>query len=364
MASRSYSEYIVAMRLTVLIHSVILLSLATIAYATPQCPHPALRVGAVVPLSAGPVSVGTSIMNGIILADEIHDLNKCVEFIFEDDQFAPKNTVLAVRKLVERDHVQGLIISTSPTALAVNDIAEQYKVPMIALSILQKVVGNRKFVMDHFITVEEETRLVIDEFRRRKYKNVAVVSTLNDAMLTLRDNFISAVSPTPILSNEEFKKDDFDFRTTSAKIAKLNPDSVYILLYPPQTGLFVKELRASGFKNPIFGAHNIEDPHEVEVAHGAMTGMWYVNGDESGFDFHPTYKKRFGSDASLGGANGYDIAKLFIEASSAEDINQYLHTVKNFRGAFGIYDASGKGNFFIPGVIREVTPNDFVTLTR
>ncbi len=331
---------------------------------TAECLRPRLRIGAVIPLSAGPVSIGKSIMEGIILADEIHDRSGCVEFIFEDDQGLAKNTVLAVQKLIMEDKVKGLIISTAPTALAVNDIAEQYKIPMVALSILQKVVGTRRYVINHFVTVEEETRVALDEFKRRGYNTVAVLSTINDAMLSLRDHFVSALDSKTVLLNEELRRDDFDFRTISSRINKLSPDAVYVLLYPPQTGLFIKQLRAAGFSGDIFGAHNIEDFHEIEVSQGAMNGMWYVNGDESGDSFHSAFKKRFGNNASVGGANGYDVAKLFIEAATSQDINEHLHRVKGFQGAFGKYDATGQGNFHIPGTVKEVRGTDFVTLTR
>jgi len=319
-----------------------------------------IQVGAVLPLSAGPMSSGLSVQRSIQLAGEKYDRSGCVEFLFEDDQLEPRKTVAAVKKLIEVDRVSGLIVYGTPTSLAVADYVEQRKLPMIAFSILRRVVENRRYIVKHWCTAERLDQAIIAEVKRRSYPTVAVASTFNDAMLGLRDLFVQS-GTAKIVADDEFNKEDFDFRTAALKIKQKNPAAVYVLIYPPQTSPFVRALRTVGYGGEMFGVHNIEDPAEVAAAAGAMEGMWLANGDDAaGEGYAALYFERFNGKPPLGGANGFDAAKLFIEAAaSGREINEYLHTVRNFSGAFGIYHASGSNDFTFPAAIKVVQGGSF-----
>ena len=331
-----------------------------LAWSAPPCARH-LKVGVVLPLTGGPVSSGEAVRNGILLAAERFDSGNCVEFIFEDDQLQPKMTVSAVQKLVETDRAGALIVYGTPTSLAVNAYTERSRIPLIALSILDKVVEGKNYVMKHWCTAERLHEAVSREVGKRGYKTIAVVSTVNDAMLKLRDLMVQERGPQIVL-NEEFLKTDYDFRTIATRIREQRPAAVYVLLYPPQAAPFMKMLRESGFKGEAFGVHNLEDPAEVSASSGAMVGMWLANGDDSaGENYRADYEKRFSQKPSLGGANGFDAAKMLIESlQSGADLNDYLHRLADFSGAFGHYSAAPSNDFNIPAVIKEIRPEGFV----
>lgn len=244
-----------------------------------QC-QKTLKIGVSLPLTAGPISSGEAVKNSIILADEKYDSQKCVEFLFDDDQLLAKNTLTIVNRFIDVNHVDGLIVYGTPTSLAVGDIIEKNRIPMFALSILEKVVQDKTHIMKHWCTAERLNYAIKGEVKKRRYKKVAIVSTQNDAMLGLRDLFKKDKIVTIVL-DDEFIRDNNDFRTSIVKMIRNKADAVYVLLYPPQTGIFVKQLREQGFKGEAFGVHNIEDPREVEASGGSMIGMWLANGDES-----------------------------------------------------------------------------------
>jgi ABC-type branched-subunit amino acid transport system substrate-binding protein len=319
-----------------------------------------LRIGVSLPLTAGAVSSGEAVKNSIILADEKYDSHNCVQFIFEDDQLLAKNTALIVNKFISVDHVDAIVIYGTPTSIAVGAAIEKNKIPTIALSILNKVVQDKIYIMKHWCSAERLNQAIEREAQRRGYKSVAIVSTQNDAMLGLRDLFLRNKVANVIL-DDEYTRDDNDFRTSIAKITTSRADAVYVLLYPPQTGVFVKQLRRQGFKGDAFGVHNIEDPQEIKSSGGAMIGMWLANGDETvGEEYHSAYRKRFRLEPALGGANGYDSAKMFIEASQQEgDLNAYLHNLKDFHGAFGTYSATSNNDFDFSAVVKVVEKDGF-----
>lgn len=333
----------------------------TCSAQTPAVCKKFLKIGISLPLTAGAISSGEAVKNSIMLADEKYDSGKCVEFLFEDDQTLAKNTLSIVRKFIDIDHVDGLIVYGTPTSIAVGDIIEKNRVPMIALSILGKVVENKKYAMKHWCTAERLDAAVKREIGKRGYKSVAIVSTQNDAMFGLRDLF-KENKPADIVLDEDYVREGSDFRSTIMRMIAKKADAVYVLLYPPQTGIFMKQLREQGFKGDAFGVHNIEDPEEVKVSVGSMLGMWFANGDETaGENYREDYLRRFGIETSLGGASGFDSAKMFIEASQqGGDVNMYLHTLKDFHGAFGVYSATRGNDFDFDAVIKVVEKEGFI----
>ena len=322
-----------------------------------------LKIGVSLPLTAAAISSGEAVKNSIILADEKYDTRQCVEFLFEDDQLLAKNTLSIVNRFVDIEHVDGLIIYGTPTSIAVGNFVEKNRLPMIALSILGKVVQDKKFIVKHWCTAERLNEAVNNEVRRRGYKRVAIVTTQNDAMLGLRDLYVNNKT-TQVVLDEEHVRDSSDFRSSILKIISKNADAVYLLLFPPQTGIFAKQLRAHGFNGEVFGVHNMEDPGEVETSAGAMIGMWLANGDETaGENYRSEYLKRFGTETSLGGASGFDSAKMFIEASQQHgDTNDYLHHLTNFNGAFGTYSSTENNDFNIGAVIKVIEKDGFKKL--
>lgn len=338
-----------------------LLCLGSAAAQTPIECRKRLKIGVSLPLSAGAVASGEAVRNSVILADEKYDRADCVQFLFEDDQLLPKNTVLAVNKFISVDKVNGLIVYGTPTSIAIGDIVEKQRLPLIALSILDRVVKGRSFIMKHWCTAERLNHAVLREAALKNYKSVAIVSTQNDAMLGLRDLF-SKGSGALVVLDEEFARDDFNFAGVAAKINSLRPDAVYVLLYPPQPSVFMKQIRQAGSRVAAFGVHNIEDPDEVRASSGAMEGMWLANGDDgAGEDYRSDYLKRFAKEPGLGGGSGFDAAKMFIEAAYHEnDVNEFLHGIRAFHGSFGTYNATPENDFDFTPVIKTITPDGFV----
>jgi branched-chain amino acid transport system substrate-binding protein len=323
-----------------------------------------LKIGISLPLTAGPISSGNAVKNGIILADEKYDHGNCVEFLFDDDQLLAKNTINVVSRFIDTTKVDGLIIYGTPTSMAAADIVEKHAVPTIALTIHPKVVAGRKFIVKHWCTASRMNDAVVAKVKDLKYRRVAIVTMQNDAMLLQRDLFRSS-GVVEITSDDEFARDDFDFSSVILKIIRQKPDAIYNLLFPPQMAPFMKRLREQGYKGEAFAVHNGEDLAEVKTSAGAMVGMWLANGQDEGEDFKGSYLSRFGLTPALGGASGFDAAKMYIEAAkSTEKLNEYLHSIRDFHGAFGTYSGTNANDFDFPAVIKRIASDGFVVEAR
>jgi branched-chain amino acid transport system substrate-binding protein len=341
---------------------VLILALTLPSLGVAECP---LKVGVTTALSGSLASIGTSVKNGVRMADREWDKNSCVKFIFEDDSFTPRNAVSAARKLLDIDHVQGLIVFGAGGALAVAPLAEAVHVPMIAIAIDRSIVTGRQYVMKHWPTTEVETAELVGEVKRRGYKSVAVIATTQDAMLGLRQVFVDKVS-VPILIDESFLPVESDFRAIVPRIKAQNVEAVYLVLLPPQLALFAKQLRAIGYTGELFGAHQLENLDEVRAAEGALNGAWFVSGGDAAAD--PTFARRyraiFKEDLHHGAYNGYDVAKMFILGQAEKDLNLYLHNLRDFSGVMGTYSTTAENDFTLPVSLKVVTARGFEALPK
>ena len=310
------------------------------------------RVGVVAPLTGTASSSGETIKNSVLLASKHFDQNHKVEFLFEDDQLTPKETVKAVNKLIKIDQVNALVVFGTPTSLAVNMVAEAHKTPMIALSIHDQVVRGKQFVFKHWVSAEKENEKIISEVKKRGYKKVAVVTTINDAMLKLRDLFAQNTKNL-LVAKEECNREELDFKPIIMRLLQTKPDAIYLLLWSPQPGLFAKQLRLAGFKGDLFGVHNLEDPKEIAISAGALAGAWIATGDDQHAQkYYESYLNTYGSLPSAGGINAYDVSKILIEGAHSKELSTYLNTLTGFSGAYGTYEATGQNDFNIPATIK------------
>lgn len=321
-----------------------------------------LTVGVILPLTGPIPSVGEAIKNTIQLADHELDKDNKVKFIFEDDAFVPRNSIAAVTKLINIDRIQALIIFGSTTTLAVAGIVEAKKIPTVSISTAADAVKNKKYIVRHLVSGEAEGSAVVEEVKKRGYKDVAIVSTIQDGMLYLRDLFAKS-APAKIVMNEEFASTETDFRSTVAKIYQLNPSGVYVLLLPPQTGLFARQLRDGGYTGEIFSAHQLQQNDELVAAKGALLGAWFVGDDSLGSgEFNKRYRTKFGTEPVIAAHNAYDVVHLIINGAAKGDLNGYLHSVKDFEGVLGTYSATSDNGFGLKAIIKVVTPTGYKSL--
>ena len=117
------------------------------------------KIGVVLPLS-GPMSiVGTAIRDGMELS---HNAGDGLELIFEDDQYMPRNSVLAVQRLIDGIGVDGLVVFGSGPSIAVSEIAEQRKVPLISFAMNDNVGVGKHYVFRLFMTGETQNKALSD----------------------------------------------------------------------------------------------------------------------------------------------------------------------------------------------------------
>lgn len=329
------------------------------------------KIGVILPLTGGAAEYGIACNNGITLAQE--DFKEKIggrfSVVFENDQNSPALTVSSLRKLRAFDKSEFFLTFASNTSNSVNSLADKEGFILFALATDPNVVKNKKNVFSYWVTPEEEVKTLIAELNRRNIKRIALFSTQQDGILSIKNTLqgLAATAGIEIVFDEEFSPDNRDFRTSLGKLTKIkNLDGIFNNLYVDQVGLFAKQAHELGFKLPIFDIELYESAAVVESSQGALEGQFYINAPIGEKKFAERYRARFPSNSPSTAANCYDFIGLLATSPelTVDGFRKYLETLKDYPGAVGKSSASGDHRFTLPAVVKEIRGKEFVTLDR
>ena len=322
------------------------------------------KVGAILPLSGDAASWGKACQNGIKLAYDSLDAatrNK-IDIVFEDDALQPNKAVAALQKLSSVEHVGAAISYGSGASMALAPIVEEKNIPTVAIASDVRIVKDKKYVFNFWVTPEMEADVLINEVRQKKYKRLVRINAIWDGVVAVNKAFDERQNGvTKIVMEQEYTQDVRDFKSFIAKLRGLNNvDAVYCMLMPGQVGVFMKQLRQQGVKLPVINIETFEDPNDVKASEGAMIGTHYVQADDPSSAFLDKFEKEFPGSATNSAANCHDTV-ILIGGAVREGIplEKYLEHVKDFSGAMGIYSSTGDHRFSLPAALKVITERGF-----
>lgn len=160
----------------------------------------------------------------------------------------------------------------------------------------------------------------------------------------------------PVVIEERFSDGETDFSTQIERIKKLTPDAILIWGNAKESGLILKQLRASGLNQPVYGSDRMVNPEFMSIAgnlaEGIVTTCQY-NPDSDNQKlkaFKVNYMKRFGMEPDVFAAHAYDGMNLIIAATQKAGLNRVLirdlltdlKTFQNYEGVTGkiVFDGS------------------------
>ncbi len=329
-----------------------------------------LKIGAILPLTGEAASIGTSARNGMELALRKlkPEVRERIEVHFADDALQAKVTVTEFNKLVEHEQVQVVFNISSGTGNAISPLAERSRIPLVACASDPKVVEGRKYVVNFFVSPEQQAKTLVPYLTGQGLKSVARITSIQDGLLAQKKAIDEEnAGRIRLVLDEEYPVTEKDFRTYIAKLrSRGDIDGVVALLLTGQVGTFAKQLRQAGFDKPIIGSETYEDTNEVTVSENALVGARYVNSDDPLGTFVKEYSEAYPGASIVFGPYGHDVILLLAQGMEQgvepEQLNKYLHTVSNFTGALGTYSATNDNRFSLPAVMKEVTTKGFQKL--
>lgn len=316
-----------------------------------------IPVGVVVPLTGDQSLVGEALKNSLILANEKIENGRKYKLIIEDDEWMPAKTVSAVNKLISLDKVKFIFVFGTNQGSAVVDIIDRAGIPFFSLNINPSVARDRNQTFIMFPNINALTNLNIKEAKRRGYKKIVTVSTLQDSCL-LQQEVFDRSGEFEILKSLELPIEDRQMRDIAVKIKSLSPDAVFLSTIPPQGANLARRLREIGFKGEFFGGIQEYRKESLANSKGALLNAWFVAGDDSkASDFYSEYVNRFGVDArdySRFAVYAYDGLFMLDQAILSGDVLNYMRTLKGFHGASGEISSDEASGFDFPVVVKEL----------
>lgn len=297
-----------------------------------------LRLGVIAALSGPAAPFGIAAKNGIELARSELGNKRDIKVIYEDDQFDPKKTVSAFRKLHSAGELDVLVTIGSTPSNAIASLAERHNVLLLAAASDKRVSEGRKFVIRTWRSGKEEGQRVGEEALRRGLKSVAVIMTRNDYHESLKRGFVSFFPSERLRMVEEYNPGGEDFKPFLLKAKRNRVDGVAMFLHPGGASLLSKQARAINYTPEFFSAIQLEDSRELEQSQGALKGAWYVTGGCTK-EFQERYFERFQNTEIISlAALHYDLFHLLADyrgGVSSESLRNYILKRETFEGAMG-----------------------------
>lgn len=339
-----------------------------------------IKIGCLFPLTGSGSLWGQNGKKGVELAvEEINGaggiLGKKVRVIYEDSQTEPKTAVSAFQKLVDIEGVKVSIVDMiSSNVLAVAPIANEKKVVIISPGASSpEITTAGDYVFRNWPSDAlqgEEAASIAHE--RLGWKQVAIFYINNEYGKGLRNVFLKKFTSLggQIMIEEAFEQGASDFKTSISKFRRTKLDGVYLVGYPKEVPIIVKQARELKLDVNFLGTETFEDPGMLEQAGGAAEGVLYLlpksPAPESGMarHFREAFKAKFGEDPGVPADVAYDallILKWAIEkvGYDPEKVKNQLYLLKNWEGASGITTFDSNGDAIKPFDLKTIKSGQF-----
>ena len=299
-----------------------------------------------------------------------------VRYIILDDESKPDNAAKNARKFVTEDKVDAMMGSNGvPSAVAMIQVAAEYKTPMIALTPVPPLTPER----NHWtFVVPQPTELmmsaVVEHLKARGAKTVGYIG-FSDTWGDLVYNALQSLAPAggfKIVTNERYARADTSVTGQVLKIINEKPDVVVVGGSGTGGALPQIALRERGYKGTIYHNHGTVNLAFIKVGGKAVEGAIAPTGalivaeelpasfptKKVSLDFVKHYESSFGAGSRNAFAGySYDGVALLNAAVPValkkakpgtpefrEALRAALENVKNIIGTHGVYNMSASNH--------------------
>ncbi len=338
------------------------------------------KIGSMLPLTGDAAQWGAEPQKAIQMAvEEINSAGgingKKLKVIFEDTQATPKLGTSALNKLITLDKVQVVVGPVaSSVMLAIAPIANSNQVVLISPSATSNVLTDAgdyifRVINSDVIEGSAMATVIAKEFNHKKG---AILATNSVGAVGVGKIFEKTFTDlgNQILAYEEADEGSIDFKSILVKIKSANPEFIYVIAYPKETGIMIKQIREAEIAVPIFSAQPAEDPQVVGIAGDAIDGVIYSTTTlpsevlGTAYDtFLERFKEKYSEAPGSFASEAYDALYLVVKAlsggaESGEQIKNYLYSVKGYKGVSGEMSFDRNGDVDKPIVIKKYSGRD------
>ncbi|HLD02063.1 MAG TPA: ABC transporter substrate-binding protein [Patescibacteria group bacterium] len=375
---------------TFLLVSILVLSGCTISEKrTNNLQADELRVfkfGVVGPLTGPGAMFGEHIRSGVDLA--VEEINTkggvltaagkrlVLKPVYEDSQCDGAKAATAVRKLIDVDNIQFMIVSCSPEVLAAAPILEEAKVVGFStIATSPKVAETGDYIFRNAPSDKLQGKVGAKMLLDKDYKRVAIFYVNHAYGAGLNEVVSKAVKSggSLVVASEMYEPGATDFKTILIKFKDTNPDVIYIAAFPQEGAIFVKQMKELGITVPIVASEGVKDPVFLEGAGNAFEGLDITltvpSGEGKKFpQFKEAFMKKYGKEPGLYASESYDAVYMLARALEKSDgtgtgIKDALYKLGIFVGAAGTTEFDELGEISKPYDLFTIKDGNFVRVS-
>lgn len=226
---------------------------------------PPVRIGVIQPLTGQGAYVGTNIMDGMHLAQEMVNSTggilggRMIELIVEDDQCIPMQAVAAMKKLIYQDKLKVVLaeMCSSATVAAIPIAKKAGIIHVVPISYSPKITEE----MGHpnLFRTSTNSNIITNGFamfiaKKLGLKTIAILSVNDDfgrdqvAAFTKR---FEEVGRPKVVGAYYFDFKDRDFSTVLTKIKASKAEGMYVIARTPQNAMILNQMGDLGMTGKI-----------------------------------------------------------------------------------------------------------------
>ncbi len=245
---------------------------------------PKVKIPVLIPLTGNASEQAIWIKQGLELAT--HQINQSsdfqIELLYQDTQLDPKTAISAYRHLKSFDSFPAIITMGSGVAMALSPIVNQDQV--IQMGVATETVDYTSPDDYNFRTspTAEQVAGFAENFitNQLKANKIAIIKINNDYGISsaneLKKKFLR--DGNLIVAEEVVQPGDSNFRSQLLKVKTSAPDLIYLISYPNEGALILKQAKQLGLNTKILATTAINgNENFLELAAGGAEGISVIS---------------------------------------------------------------------------------------
>lgn len=279
-----------------------------------------INIGVIASLTGPAAALGAETRKAVALFPTSVGGEK-INYIVLDDGTDPTNAVKNARKLISEDKVDAILgPNLISTAVAIADVANAEKTPMVSVAPLDVAGDKRGYVFRSEPSADLMVARVVADMVEQGAKSVGFIGFADSwGELLLKALTKASEGKLNIVATERYGRADPSVQAQVLKVMAAKPDVVFVGASGTPAAMPQITLRERGYKGRIYQSHGVTSKEFLRVGGKAVEGALIPVGPvlvaEQLPDGHPTRKNGVSFVNELEAKNGPDSRSTFAGAS-------------------------------------------------
>jgi len=295
-----------------------------------------------------------------------------LEVIIYDDEGDPTNTVINVKKLIEKDNVLAIVgPSLSGNTLGIIDTVEEKEVPLISCAASIKITSPVKpWVFKTPQTDEHAVEKIYEYLTSEGVTKIAIITVSNGYGESGKEQLKAQAEEAgiTIVAEEAYGEEDSDMTAQLTNIKGTDAEAIVCWGTNPGPAIIAKNLVQLGIELPLIQSHGVASPSYIEYAGDAANGNILPTGKilvldqlpesdvqyEALMEYRDMYEATYEIDVSGFGGYAWDAMGIIanaLEVAGADRaaLRDAIEATTDYVGVSGVFN---------------MTPEDHTGLTK